>query len=290
MAVIDKYVAHLARLGHQPTTIYARRQALARLAAFTATPLLDIDLDQLRAFSDRDGLGPAARRGEVNALRAFYGWAVGDELLDIDPTVRLERPSVPKRYPRPMPDRDVARVLRDAPERLRPWFHLAAYAGLRACEIAPLQGDDITDSHIVIRVQKGGDEGRVPICPALRPLLATFPADGWLFPALSRSQGPGRDPAAERDVEDRPITAAQLSNLANRWLRAEGIAHTFHSLRHWYVTNVYRVRRDIRATQRAARHRSITSTEGYAAVDDHEVASDVAQLPDLTTPDWPEAA
>jgi integrase len=35
------------------------------------------------------------------------------------------------------------RVLETADDRIRPWLYLAAYAGLRACEVAQLRAEDV---------------------------------------------------------------------------------------------------------------------------------------------------
>ena len=265
---VDAHLTHLARLGFRPGTVYQRERTLARLVGHTKRPALTATLDELRAFTGRPDIGRAAQRSEVFHLRGFYRWAVLEELRADDPTLRLEIPRVPRRYPRPMPERYVSRCLTETPERLRPWFWVAYYTGLRASEIAGLRADDIGDRWILVREQKGGDEGAVPIPPALRPILAGLPSSGWLFPKL----GPG---AAG------PITGTQLSVLANRWLRAEEIPHSFHSIRHAFITNVYRVNHDLRMAQRLARHRSIQSTLLYAAVDDDEALATVGALPDF---------
>jgi integrase len=54
---------------------------------------------------------------------------------------------------------------------------------------------------------------------------------------------------------------------------------SFHSTRHSSLTNVYRRTRDIRLTQRVARHKSITSTIRYAGPSDEDVLRAVRDLP-----------
>lgn len=272
MGVVIDHLAHLRRLGRRPGTIYQREQALRRLAASIApTPVLFATLEELRAFTGRESHGAAAHAAEVSHLRGFYRWAVIEGLRVDDPTIRLERPSVPRRFPRPMPDEHVRLALALAPDRIRPWLHLAAYGGLRACEIAPLRAEHIQGNWIFIAVQKGGDEGLVRIPPPLRATVDELPSAGWLFPHRGRDATPG------------PTTAHQVSHLSNRWLHRQGIAHTLHTLRHWYGTNARRVSNgDLRVIQRMMRHRDISSTVIYTLIEDDEAAEVADRIPDLT--------
>lgn len=271
MGIIEGHLAHLARLNRRPGTIYQRERTLRRLETFLApTELLDADLEQLRAYTDR-GLGDEARYGEVSRLQSFYRWALLEDLIEHDPTLRLERPSRARRLPRPMPRDDVDRAISSAPEPLRSWFLLAVRAGLRACEIAPLCSRDVQGVVLIIPVQKGGGMGAVPMSPGLLTALApNLRTPGWWFPH-------GNDPT-------RHITAGQVSVRANRWLHANGITHTLHSLRHTYGTNVYRLSgHDLLLTADLMRHRRLDTTRGYAELEPDRAAA-VAALLDQDLP------
>lgn len=263
--MIDDYCAHLARLNRRPGTIYQQRRTLMRLAAMLGGPILLATLDDLRTFTSR-GLGDEALYAEVSRLRCFYRWAVREGHLEHDPTVRLERPTRRPGLPRPMPRADVERVLGEAPEPLRAWFLLAARAGLRACEIAPVRSSDVADGVLVLPEQKGGGAGVVPLSPGLRAALGSYLAgSGWWFPH-------GTDP-------DRHVTAGQVSKRANAWLRDSGIAHTLHSLRHTYATNVYRLSgHDLLLTAQLLRHRKLDTTRRYAELSPDRATSVVAML------------
>lgn len=265
---IESHLAHLVRLNRRPGTIYQRRRTLYRLAEYVApASVLEATVDQLRAFTER-GLGDEALYGEVTRLTQFYRWAVREGLIDSDPTLRLERPTRPRRLPRPMPRADVERAISEAPEPLRTWFLLAVRAGLRACEIAPVRSSDIIGGTLYIPVQKGGSSGAVPISPGLAAAIAPYYREtGWWFPH-------GTDPS-------RHVTAGQVSKRANRWLHDNGIPHTLHSLRHTYGTNVYRLSgHDLLLTAELLRHMKLDTTRGYAALTPGRAADVVSLLDD----------
>lgn len=268
--LVHEHLAHLRRLNRRPGSIYQRKRWLARLeAALDPVDVVDATIDQLRAFVDLSGSAPATRRCAVSHVRGFFKWCAIEQIRADDPTVLLEQPRVPDGLPRPMGDDGVAHALNHSPTRLRPWFHLAAYAGLRACEIAPLRGEDLRDGIIVIREQKGGAPGVAQRSPVLDRIFAELPRKGWLFPKL----GVGWDGH---------VTASQVSKLTNTWLHAEGIPDTFHSLRHWFGTMTYRVDHDVLAAQELLRHKSLDTTRIYTKLANERARATVARLPDLT--------
>lgn len=261
---VERHLAHLEHLGHRPNTVNARRWCLHHVRR-TVGDLLAATEQDLYGFVSRDGLGAEARNNAISHLRGFYGWALRHDLLAADPTVRLERPRRPRRYPRPMSESDLARALLAASEPIGSWLHLAAFAGLRSCEIAPLRGEDYRGGLLVIREQKGGDEGVVPVGPVLGAALDRLPECGVWFPRWDDLPG--------------PISAGQLQRHANRFLRDVGITSTMHTCRHRFITQVYETSgRDMRVTQDLARHKSILSTAGYAWVDPRRGADAVALL------------
>jgi len=77
------------------------------------------------------------------------------------------------------------------------------------------------------------------------------------------------------------LSPRQLRELFAKWQREAGFDRrfSFHALRHTACTNLYRGTRDIRVTQRFARHKSVTSTAIYTHPTDEDMARAVAQLP-----------
>ncbi len=269
--VVTDHLAYLRHLGRRPSSIDQRRWCLERFHRFLGRDLLTATYPELLEFVSRGGedRGSDARCSEISHLNGFYGWLIENEYLEVNPAARLKRPRRPKRKPRPMPDHDLERALRTAPEPIRTWIALAAYGGLRCCEIAPLRGEDYRrrDAVLVLQEMKGGDTGEISVGPLLAEVLAGMPPSGWWF--------------LRWDGVEAPMSAGQLGKHANRWLHDNGIAHTMHTGRHWYGTEVQRITKNIRVTMDAMRHLSMESTTGYTFVGGGEVANAVAQLPRL---------
>jgi len=258
--LVARHLDWMRLRGLSEGTIYHRRRALTRLAHALGVPLIDATAGQLGAWRARIAAGPAATMSEITNARQFYAWAADYEHLRADnPADRLLRPKRPRRLPRPISEADLMHAVAAAPPDVRAWLVLAAWAGLRAKEIALLRRECVLDQAptpallIAADATKGSAERLVPLCAfALAELRARgLPAAGWLFP---RRDG-------------RPQTPARVSQLANRHLHEAGISATLHQLRHRFGTQAYRASKDLRAVQELMGHADPATTAGYAAYD-----------------------
>jgi site-specific recombinase XerD len=77
------------------------------------------------------------------------------------------------------------------------------------------------------------------------------------------------------------LSARQMRTAMKVWQERAGIERpvTVHGLRHTACTNLYRRTKDIRLTQRFARHASITSTMRYTHPTDEDLVRSVQDLP-----------
>lgn len=259
-------------MGLAASTEYQRCRALTRLSLFiTPMCILEAEEDHLRAYLNRPQ-GTDSRASETSHVRKFYAWAEDRGHVDRDPARRLRRPKTRRTLPRPMSEADLYMALAMAPDRIRPWLLLAAWAGLRCHDMHALRADDLwwhlDPPLVVVRNGKGGRDGAVPMSPWLTMQLreCDLPKSGWLFP--------------RRDGQAGPVSASLISGLTNRYLHSIGITATIHQARHWFGTEVYRASgRDLRLTQELLRHESPRSTAIYTFVDPRDGALAVAALP-----------
>lgn len=268
MGLLEDHLRHLTRRNLRPSTIQQRRRALVRLSR--VLELESVTTCELEDWLDSRNIGPEARATEISHLRGFYKWAVSEGRLDQDPTLKLVRPKLARRLPRPMPEGDLAMAVEAAREPIRSMLMLAAFAGLRACEIARLEGEHVLlrDKVILVMEGKGGSMSSVPIAPVLADLLRRLPRSGPLF----------------RLTDGRPMAPHNVSHWCNRYLHDLGIAHTLHSLRHRFGTAVYAASgRDLRATQELLRHRSPVSSAIYTWVNPGHLAEAVGRLPSISS-------
>lgn len=214
-------------------------------------------------------------------LKIFFDWAVAHGELDYSPMGAVRRPKVPAGEPNPWTADQLGDLLRYAVQPFRLAVVLAAYAGLRCCEIVQLAAQHrrvetvryrdergavvAVESELIRITGKGGKTADVEVHERVRAELAHFPgAAPYIVQAGGRAD------------------AHWLSREAGRYFRHElGLHVTLHQGRHWFTTGVYEENEDLRAAQAAARHSSVSTTQGYAALRNGQRRRGILALPVL---------
>jgi len=195
------------------------------------------------------------------------------------------------RAPRTLTDAEQARLLKVTGEHARGFrdhvlLSFALGTALREAELLALNIGDVFDAsgrarrRVRLRVFKRSNDDEsmqeVVLPDPLRAKLEKL----WRW---KKQRGEGLEPDAPLFVSRRGqrLSSRQLRNLFHVWQERAGFERvlSFHSTRHSSLTNVYRRTRDIRLTQRVARHKSITSTIRYAGPSDADVLRAVRDLP-----------
>jgi len=264
---IEQHLAWARQRGLRPTTLYYRRNVLRSVELVVGQPLVDATREDLEAWFASLTSSADTRSVMLSHLRMFFAWAERFELITTDPTKRLDAPIRRRRVPRPIDEEALARVLATADDRIRPWLYLAAFAGLRAFEVARLRAEDVlADADppvLVVADGKGGRQRIVPLHPELARVLggSALPGRGYLFVRV-RESGPKRTSGL---CDSEHVPAWLVSQLANRHLRAQNAGATFHALRHLFATKLYANSKDLRVTQEMLGHASPATTAAYTA-------------------------
>lgn len=252
---IDAWAAYMRFTGSAETTIVTRTRVLRRLNA-EAGPLLELRKAHLIAWlADYDT--PSTRSTVLSYLRAFYGWAHREELIDADPTSRIPAVKVPAGKPRPAPVDDISRAMAAADARTRNMMLLMAYGGLRCCEVAGFRPEHVQARGdgwwVHIPRSKGGHVQAVPLPADIAATLAH--AEPW------------------------DVGAQSVQKTVSRALKAVGSSATPHMLRHYYGTSALQSTQNLRRVQEMMRHASPATTARYTAVSGDELAHAAESLP-----------
>ena len=246
--LIRTYCTEMTRQNLSDGTLNRRRQILERITEqiglATATP------EQIQRFLDDRDIGPRTRYHWISHLSAFYSWAVIEGFIDSDPTIRIQRPKLPRLLPRPIGSDDLGRALSSSTGVMHSWLLLASYGGFRCAEIARLNVEDINFGERLIRVHGKGDRERlVPMHPLIAEDLRSrsLPRSGPVF----------------RRVRGTRFPAAMVSREISVFLASLEIPATAHALRHWFGTAAYQNCKDLRVVQELLGHASVTATTLY---------------------------
>jgi integrase/recombinase XerC len=185
--------------------------------------------------------------------------------MDFNPMSRVPAAKFHKGVPRPAETGDVDAVLKQATDEYLPWFLLAAYGGLRCCEIAALDRADISRDRIYVLHGKGDKERVVPCDELVWQVLEPMPAG----PVALRKDG-GR------------ATGHIVTTRAARYLDRTGFGHiTMHQFRHWYASQMYEQTGDILLVQQLLGHSNVSTTQRYVQLGDRARMRAANSLPRL---------
>jgi integrase/recombinase XerC len=274
MTAEEAHLSHLRLKGHTPTSVYARKRALARLAAALAVPLLSATAADLAEWRAGLTVGDQAVVAYVSHARNFYAFCVDEGLIAVNPAASLPVPRLGRRIPRPISEDDLMEALAAAPRRIRLMIVLAGWGGLRAKEIALLRRENVMDTItppvllIAGNATKGRAERVVPLSAFVLAEIraARIPSSGYVFRRMDGRPGPNEP--------------WRVSQLCCRHLHRHGISASLHQLRHRYGTQFYRASgRDLRLTQETMGHARPETTAGYTLTDNPEAVAAVEAIP-----------
>lgn len=249
-AVIGEYLTAMNAANRSKGTIRLHRHKLDQLARRYSLPFA-VTLTDLRAMLANDGWAPETRKSSRTVYRGFYRWAHGMGYMDEWIGEHLETVRVPVAEPRPAPELVIARLLQCGDERVCFMAMLAAYAGLRASEVAQVHESDFDGYRLLVH-GKGGKQRLLPIRHA--GLLACLESmRGYAFP------GPNG-----------PMTPGHVTKLLSRALPGSWTAHT---LRHRAATKAHDGTRDIFAVSKMLGHSRVETTQRYVRVGDDAIAA-----------------
>ena len=227
------------------------------------------DLQAWRAWTRSLQGGPSHRRSTVQHCRLVLRWGVELGVVDGQVPLRLVAPRVFQTNPKVVRLEHLVAAVQRAQPRVRPWLLLAAGAGLRCCEIAPLLPEDLVlddgSPRVIVRRGKGGEPGTVPVTEEIAAALRAcdLPTDGWLFPAQTSPSSPG---GVHIDFT-RHVSAHTVSIRGREALAAVGSEAGMHGLRHLFGDTAWRTTKDLRLVQDLMRHKNVASTVRYTRAD-----------------------
>lgn len=242
------------RAGDAPdSTLYLRSYHLRRFGSEYGLAPYSVTSDDLVTYlAEQSQWGASTKRSMRSTLRSFYAWAHDAAKMPQNPALRLPKVKTPLGRPRPAPESSVASGQRAHDWRVRVMVQLAAYAGMRCCEIAQVSTDDLVEDLLgwsLVVHGKGRKVRVVPLRDEVAHVLRRMPS-GFIFPGQDNGH----------------LSASYVSKLISRDL-PEGV--TAHMLRHWFASRAYIAGgNDIRAVQELLGHASVATTQIYTAVED----------------------
>jgi integrase/recombinase XerC len=280
---IEEFASDLKLDGRAARTIGGHELELRRLERWCVAEGLDwwtLTRRQLQPYVRlRADLGHSSRANMFCTLRTFYRWAVEVGYVAMSPAAGFKTPTKPHPLPRALTLIQVRQLVTHLREnagaglrqaRDEALLLTALYAGLRACELAPLRWPavDLVSGVINIHISKMNKGRAVPIHPALRQVL-----EQWReIQQLDSS-------ALVFSLDGQAILPNRVGKIARRYARTLGLPLTAHVLRHTFATWMLRNSGNLYAVSKSLGHSQVRQTEIYVSADVEDLRGPLESLP-----------
>jgi integrase/recombinase XerD len=244
-----------------------------------------------RGVSRDPGLAPTSLRRRTAAIRGFYRFAFGDELIAVDVAAHIDLPRQPRLLPETLTVAEVERLLEASgglPEartgrggrrgptdadgialRDRTLLELLYASGLRVSEAIGLDREHLVRDQSYVHVIGKGDKERV--VPVGDVALV------WLDRYLAWPRAAWLAGAGEPDGAGTPLFVTRRGRRLGRqaaWSAVKAAADAAdlgdrvspHTLRHSFATHLLEGGADLRVVQELLGHASIATTQLYTHV------------------------
>lgn len=251
--------------GLSKNTMAAYRTDLEQLAAFSTKDLVAVAEEDLFAFlASRKGRATSAAR-MVSTLKRFYQYCLRERRIGADPTLKLDPPKRPPRFPKTLSEADVEALL-GAPDpatpiglRDRAMLETLYATGLRVSELVSLKTFEANLDAGVVRVMgKGSKERLVPLGEV---------AVEWIQRYLAERRKTASDTlfiTARGSGMTRQAFWQLIRRYASRAIPGKKLSP--HVLRHAFATHLINHGADLRVVQLLLGHADISTTQIYTHV------------------------
>ena len=276
--LIDRFCDHLwLEDGLATLTLAAYRRDLVAFGGWLATTrnqALDAavsgDVEAYLAWRFSQHAQPRSAARYTAALKRFYRYLLRENRINVDPTLNLGSPKLPRSLPKSLAEADVERLLESADIhtalglRDRAMLETLYATGLRVSELVSLKLTALNANDGVLRVTGKGNKDRlVPLGEEAVLWLTRYLAD-------SRPLLLGQQPSAAVFVTARGegMTRQAFWYLIKRRAVAAGITRPLspHTLRHAFATHLLNHGADLRVVQMLLGHSDISTTQIYTHV------------------------
>jgi integrase/recombinase XerC len=282
-SALAEWLTHLRALkGAAPATLNAYQRDVARYLGFLArhqggaeglariTAVTQSDLRAWMAEERGRGLSPRSIARALSAVKNFTAWSADRIGTDATTTLSAKGPKFRRKLPRPLSEDGAAAMLTEIGNDARQdWIAARDTAiatllyglGLRISEALTLTAASHPLPEVIRIKGKGGKTRIVPVIPAAAEAVAKYvrlcPFD--LAPA---------DPLF-RGARGGPVNPRLIQGAMERARLRLGLPATAtpHALRHSFATHLLSAGGDLRAIQELLGHASLSTTQGYTAVD-----------------------
>lgn len=273
---LDAFIDHLwLEDGLSKNTLESYRRDLTHFAAWlagqnqTLVNACQADIQQYIAIKFPHAK-PRSIGRLIASVRRFYRYCLREHLVEVDPSLQIESPKLPRSLPKSLSEQDVEDLL-SAPDISHPiglrdkaMLELLYASGLRVSELVSISVNEVSTLDGVVRVTGKGNKTRlVPMGEEAADWI-----DRYLKQARPDILNKRLTDALFVTTRAAGMTRQAFWHIIKRYTKLAGIdkAISPHVLRHAFATHLLNHGADLRVVQMLLGHADISTTQIYTHV------------------------
>lgn len=214
------------------------------------------------------GISPRSIARIISSLKSFFKFLTADRLIDADPTLLIESPTVDRHLPDVLSVEEIDAIIETLPAdkaetpRNRAIIETLYGSGLRVSELTNLRLSRYNrDEAYLIIDGKGAKQRIVPVSFAAVEAIEAYLPD--------RNPKPDATDILFLNRRGAPLTRQMIFTIIRNLTREAGINKNVspHTLRHCFATHMLEGGANLRVIQQLLGHESVATTEIYLHLD-----------------------
>lgn len=218
------------------------------------------------------GLSENSLARNLSSIRGFYKFLIGENIIETDPTVHVDRPKIPRYLPSVLTYDEVETIFKtqDTTKHLglrnRAMFETIYASGLRVSELLTLKINHVYFDQSILRIfGKGRKERLVPISDSALDWIKKYIDAGRAVLVKGRME----DNTLFLNKSGKPMSRMGFWKILQKATKEAGIRKSVHphTMRHSFATHLIENGADLRAVQEMLGHADISTTQIYTHLD-----------------------
>ena len=212
---------------------------------------------------------------KVAAVKSFFNYLFARDMIDENPTTKIDSPKVKKRLPKTLSAEDVEELLnapaqRKSPKNLRDTalLNLLYSTGMRVTEVVSLKLEDVDlDDQVLHCPGKDAHIRELPFDDYTRDILATYLKEGRPYLVKDKEED-----ALFLNHRGQQLTRQGLWLIIKAYARQVNLSAevTPHTLRHSFAAHKLNSGSDLQEVQKLLGHANISTTQIYTQLTNDE--------------------
>lgn len=268
LQTLSEYLEYLEiEKGLSNNTIEAYRRDLSAFLDNCTADILHIERAQINSYimflHENDYSATSVMR-KIASLRGFFKWLCANNYCEIDPTLTLEQPKIPKKLPKVMTTQEIETILNQNLNKLETVILELLYGcGLRVSELVNLKINDYDLNAKYLQCYgKGSKERIVPMgSKAVIAIQNYLPERDFILQKF-------RLDTKRLLIHEhgREITRQDVYNFIHALGKKIHKTISPHTLRHSFATHLLENGADLRVVQELLGHSDVSTTQLYTHI------------------------